>query len=42
MKRKFIEQWRKYLVALLTIVSSDEYLYLKEYIDFKEEKVVVE
>lgn len=33
-KRKFLEQWRKYLIALLVIVSSDEYLYLKEYLDF--------
>lgn len=39
-KRKFLEQWRKYLIALLIIVSSDEYLYLKEYIDFDEKKVV--
>jgi RNA polymerase sigma factor len=31
-KRKLIEQWRKYLIALLIIVSSDEYSYLKEYI----------
>jgi RNA polymerase sigma factor len=40
-KRKFLEQWRKYLVALITIASSDEYLYLKEYIDFKGSKAVI-
>lgn len=37
-KRKFLEQWRKYIMALIIIVSSDEYLYLKEYIDFDGEK----
>lgn len=41
LKRKFLEQWRKYLIALFVIASSDEYLYLKEYIDFKDRKVVV-
>lgn len=40
-KRKFLEQWRRYIIALLVIMSSDEYLYLKEYINFEEEKVVV-
>lgn len=40
-KRKFLEKWRKYIIALLIIISSDEYTYLKEYIDFdgKEETV---
>jgi len=33
--RKFLDKWRRYLIALITIVSSDEYLYLKEYINFK-------
>lgn len=37
-KRKFLEQWRKYIVALLVISSSDEYIYLKEYIDFGEKE----
>lgn len=41
-KRKFLEQWRKYLIALIIILWSEEYLYIKEYIDFKDEKVVVE
>jgi len=40
-KRKFVEEWRKYLIALFIIISSNEYLYLKEYIDFSSEKVVV-
>ncbi|KPU42832.1 RNA polymerase sigma factor SigI [Oxobacter pfennigii] len=40
-KRKFLEQWRRYLIALLIIASSDEYLYLKEYIDFGNERVVI-
>lgn len=39
-KRKFLEQWRKYLIALLVILSSDEYLYLKEYLNFDDRKVV--
>lgn len=33
-KRKLLESWRKYLIALLVISSSDEYLYIKEYINF--------
>jgi RNA polymerase sigma factor len=37
-KRKFLEQWRKYIVTLLVITSSDEYYYLKEYIDFGEKE----
>lgn len=40
LKRKFLEQWRKYLIALLIIVSSDEYIYLKEYINLGKEEVV--
>lgn len=40
-KRKFLEQWRKYMIALIIILWSEEYLYIKEYIDFKDEKVVV-
>lgn len=40
LKRKFIEQWRKYLIALIIAASSDEYLYIKEYICFNERKVV--
>lgn len=31
-KRKLIERWRKYILTLLLIISSDEYLYLKEYL----------
>lgn len=33
-RRKILEYWRKYLIALLVISSSDEYVYLKEYINF--------
>lgn len=40
-KRKFLEQWRKYMVALLIILSSDEYIHIKEYIDFGREEGVV-
>lgn len=40
LKRKFLDQWRKYLIALLIIVSSDEYIYLKSYIDFDKEEVL--
>lgn len=40
-KRKLLEQWRKYLIALMVIMSSDEYVFLKDYIDFRERKVVL-
>jgi RNA polymerase sigma factor len=40
-KRKFLEKWRKYMMALLIIASSDEYIYLKEYIDFDKNEGVV-
>lgn len=40
-KRKFLEQWRKYIIALLIITSSDEYAYLKEYIEFDKEEGVI-
>lgn len=33
-KRKLLESWRKYLIALLVISSSDEYVYIKGYINF--------
>lgn len=40
-KRKFLEQWRKYLIAIIVIISSNEYSYLKEYINFNEGKVAL-
>jgi len=33
--RKFIEKWRRYILALILIISSDEYLYIKSYLNIK-------
>ena len=34
-KRKFLEKWRRYLIALILILNNDEYTYLKSYLDIK-------
>lgn len=34
-KRKFIEKWRRYILSLILIISSDEYPYIKSYLNVK-------
>ncbi|GAA0726287.1 RNA polymerase sigma-I factor [Clostridium malenominatum] len=34
-KRKFLEKWRRYLIAVILILSNNEYTYLKSYLDIK-------
>lgn len=34
-KRKFIEKWRRYLLALILIISAEEYPYIKSYLNIK-------
>lgn len=34
-KRKFIEKWRKYIIALILLLSSSEYPYIKSYLNIK-------
>lgn len=34
-KRKLVEKWRRYILALILILSNDEYLYLKSYLNIK-------
>ena len=34
-KRKFIEKWRKYIIALILVLSNNEYTYIKSYLDIK-------
>lgn len=36
--RKFIEKWRKYLICLIVILSNDEFIYLKSYLNIRKEK----
>lgn len=33
--RKFIEKWRKYIIALILIFSNSEYTYLRSYLNIK-------
>lgn len=33
--RKFIEKWRRYILALILILSSNEYPYIKSYLNIK-------
>lgn len=33
--RRFIEKWRKYLLTIILILSSDEYPYIKSYLNIK-------
>jgi RNA polymerase sigma factor len=33
--RKFIEKWRRYILSLILIISSDEYAYIKSYLNLK-------
>lgn len=32
-KRKFLEKWRRYLIALILLIKSDEYIYIKSYLN---------
>ncbi|GAA0182371.1 RNA polymerase sigma-I factor [Clostridium sediminicola] len=34
-KKKFIEKWRRYIIALILILSNDEYNYIKSYLSIK-------
>lgn len=34
-KPKFLEKWRKYLIALIIILSGDNYIYIKSYLNIK-------
>ncbi|MFD3158404.1 RNA polymerase sigma-I factor [Haloimpatiens sp. FM7330] len=34
-KRKFIEKWRKYIIALIIILNSSEYMYIRSYLSIK-------
>lgn len=36
--RKFIEKWRKYLISLIVILSKDEFMYLKSYLNIRKEE----
>ncbi|GKU26109.1 sigma-70 family RNA polymerase sigma factor [Clostridium folliculivorans] len=33
--RKFIEKWRKYMISLIILLSSNEYIYLKSYLNIR-------
>jgi len=33
--RKLIEKWRRYILSLILILSNDEYLYIKSYLNIK-------
>lgn len=33
--RKFIDKWRRYLLALIIILSNEDYLYLRSYLNIK-------
>ncbi|KAJ53093.1 RNA polymerase sigma factor [Clostridium tetanomorphum] len=39
-KKKLLEKWRKYLISLILVLSNDEYLYLKSYLDLKVGEVI--
>lgn len=34
-KRKFIEKWRRYLIALILILSNDDYQYIRSYLNIQ-------
>lgn len=34
-RRKYIEKWRRYILTLILILSSDEYPYIKSYLNIK-------
>ncbi|WP_160670412.1 sigma-70 family RNA polymerase sigma factor [Clostridium sp. C8-1-8] len=34
-KRKFIEKWRKYIISLIILLSSSDYIYLKSYLNIR-------
>lgn len=36
--RKFIEKWRRYLISLIVILSNDEFMYLKSYLNIRKEE----
>ncbi|KOF57703.1 hypothetical protein AGR56_15670 [Clostridium sp. DMHC 10] len=36
--RKFIEKWRRYLISLIIILSNDEFMYLKSYLNIRKEE----
>ncbi len=34
-KRKFIEKWRKYIIALIIIISNEDYQYIRSYLSLE-------
>lgn len=35
MKRKFLEKWRKYIIAIIILITTKEFLYIRSYLNVK-------
>lgn len=35
LNRKFVEKWRRYIIALILLLSNNDYSYIKSYLDIK-------